>query len=63
MGEAIAELKRENAELSGLALATGVAKARYDCIKAFSATDFTEDLKKNRRAGSGDARTDDQIVP
>jgi non-heme chloroperoxidase len=25
---------------------TGGAKSHYDCIKAFSETDFTEDLKK-----------------
>jgi len=40
----------------------GGMKAHYDCIKAFSETDFTEDLKKfeyNPR----DARDDDQIVP
>jgi non-heme chloroperoxidase len=41
----------------------GGIKAHYDCIKAFSETDFTEDLKKF------DAPTlilhgdDDQIVP
>ena len=40
----------------------GGAKAHYDGIVAFSQTDFTEDLKKNRgpqedqRAGPGDAR-------
>jgi non-heme chloroperoxidase len=27
---------------------TGGVKATYDCIKAFSETDFTEDLKKSR---------------
>jgi non-heme chloroperoxidase len=34
----------------------GGAKAHYDCIKAFSETDFTEDLKKIDGAGAGDAR-------
>ena len=42
----------------------GGAKAGYDCIKAFSETDFTEDLKRIEVPGApaihGD---DDQIVP
>lgn len=41
----------------------GGAKAHYDCIKAFSETDFTEDLKKidvSTLVMHGD---DDQIVP
>ena len=41
----------------------GGAKAHYDCIKAFSETDFTEDLKKidvPMLVMHGD---DDQIVP
>ncbi|MES1177075.1 MAG: alpha/beta hydrolase [Myxococcales bacterium] len=41
----------------------GGAKAQYDCIKAFSETDFTEDLKKIEvpvLVAHGD---DDQIVP
>jgi non-heme chloroperoxidase len=41
----------------------GGAKAGYDCIKAFSETDFTEDLKKidvPTLILQGDA---DQIVP
>jgi len=32
------------------------AKGAYDSIKAFSETDFTEDLKKIRRADARDAR-------
>ena len=41
----------------------GGAKAHYDCIKAFSETDFTEDLKKidiPMLVMHGD---DDQVVP
>jgi non-heme chloroperoxidase len=41
----------------------GGVKAHYDCIKAFSETDFTEDLKKIDipvLVAHGD---DDQIVP
>jgi len=41
----------------------GSVKAHYDCIKAFSETDFTEDLKKidiPMLVMHGD---DDQIVP
>ena len=34
----------------------GGTKAHYDCIKAFSETDFTEDLKTDRRAGARHAR-------
>ena len=34
----------------------GGAKAHYDGIKAFSETDFTEDLKIDRRADAGHAR-------
>ena len=34
----------------------GGAKAQYEGIKAFSETDFTEDLKSHRRADAGDAR-------
>ena len=30
----------------------GGIKAHYDCIKAFSETDFTDDLKVDRRAGA-----------
>ena len=34
----------------------GGAKAHYDCIKAFSETDFTEDLQDDRRADVRHAR-------
>ena len=35
---------------------TGGIKPQYDCIKAFSETDFTEDLKRYRRSDAGHAR-------
>jgi non-heme chloroperoxidase len=38
-------------------------KAVYDCIKAFSETDFTEDLKKMRIPTLILHGDDDQIVP
>jgi len=41
----------------------GGAKAHYDCIKAFSETDFTEDLKKIEVPTFVMHGTDDQIVP
>ncbi|PZQ99623.1 MAG: alpha/beta hydrolase [Cereibacter sphaeroides] len=41
----------------------GGAKAHYDCIKAFSETDFTEDLKKITVPVLVMHGTDDQIVP
>jgi non-heme chloroperoxidase len=41
----------------------GGAKAHYDCIKAFSETDFTEDLKKLEVPTLVMHGTDDQIVP
>ncbi len=41
----------------------GGAKAHYDCIKAFSETDFTEDLKKIEVPVLVMHGTDDQIVP
>jgi len=41
----------------------GGAKAHYDCIKAFSETDFTEDLKKIAVPVLVMHGTDDQIVP
>jgi non-heme chloroperoxidase len=59
-GAKISEGIREHWWLQGM---RGGIKAHYDCIKAFSETDFTEDLKKI------DAPTlilhgdDDQIVP
>jgi non-heme chloroperoxidase len=42
---------------------TGGAKAHYDCIKAFSETDFTEDLKKIDVPVLVMHGDDDQIVP
>ncbi len=41
----------------------GGAKAHYDCVKAFSETDFTEDLKRNGLPVLVMHGTDDQIVP
>jgi non-heme chloroperoxidase len=41
----------------------GGAKAHYDCIKAFSETDFTEDLKAIEIPVLVMHGTDDQIVP
>ena len=41
----------------------GGLKPGYDCIKAFSETDFTEDLKKPDVPTLIIHRDDDQIVP
>jgi non-heme chloroperoxidase len=41
----------------------GGVKAHYDCIKAFSETDFTEDLKKIDVSVLVMHGDDDQIVP
>lgn len=41
----------------------GGAKAHYDCIKAFSETDFTDDLKKIDAPVLVMHGDDDQIVP
>jgi non-heme chloroperoxidase len=41
----------------------GAAKAHYDCIKAFSETDFTEDLKAIEVPVLVMHGEDDQIVP
>jgi non-heme chloroperoxidase len=41
----------------------GGAKAQYDCIKAFSETDFTEDLQRIEVPVLVMHGTDDQIVP
>jgi non-heme chloroperoxidase len=41
----------------------GGIKAQYDCIKAFSETDFTEDLKKIDVPTLVMHGEDDQIVP
>jgi non-heme chloroperoxidase len=59
-GAKISEGIREHWWLQGM---MGGMKPHYDCIKAFSETDFTEDLKKIDIpvfVGHGD---DDQIVP
>ncbi|MGA5841547.1 alpha/beta fold hydrolase [Streptomyces pseudogriseolus] len=42
---------------------TGAANAHYECIKAFSETDFTEDLKRIEVPVLVMHGTDDQIVP
>jgi non-heme chloroperoxidase len=42
---------------------SGSAKAHYDCIKAFSETDFTEDLKSIEVPTLVIHSEDDQIVP
>ena len=41
----------------------GAANAHYDCIKAFSETDFTEDLKRINVPVLVLHGEDDQIVP
>lgn len=41
----------------------GGTKAHYDCIKAFSETDFTEDLKKINQPALVLHGDDDQVVP
>jgi non-heme chloroperoxidase len=41
----------------------GAANAHYDCIKAFSETDFTEDLKKIDVPTLVMHGDDDQVVP
>jgi non-heme chloroperoxidase len=41
----------------------GAANAHYDCIKAFSETDFTEDLKKIDVPVLLMHGEDDQVVP
>jgi non-heme chloroperoxidase len=59
-GAQISEGVREHWWLQGM---SGGIKAHYDCIKAFSETDFTDDLKKidiPMLVMHGD---DDQIVP
>jgi non-heme chloroperoxidase len=42
---------------------TGGTKAHYDCIKAFSETDFTEDLKAIEVPVAVLHGDDDQVVP
>jgi len=59
-GAKISEGIREHWWLQGM---LGGVKAHYDCIKAFSETDFTEDLKKIDIAVLVMHGDDDQIVP
>ncbi len=59
-GAKISEGIREHWWLQGM---VGGVKAHYDCIKAFSETDFTEDLKKIDIPVLVMHGDDDQIVP
>ena len=59
-GARISEGIRERWWLQGM---MGGVKAHYDCIKAFSETDFTEDLKKFDVPTLILHGDDDQIVP
>jgi non-heme chloroperoxidase len=59
-GAVISEGIREHWWLQGM---LGGMKAHYDCIKAFSETDFTEDLKKIDIPVQLMHGDDDQIVP
>jgi len=59
-GAKISEGIREHWWLQGM---LGGVKAHYDCIKAFSETDFTEDLKKIDIPVLVMHGDDDQIVP
>jgi len=59
-GATISEGIREHWWLQGM---MGSIKAHYDCIKAFSETDFTEDLKKIDIPVLVMHGEDDQIVP
>ena len=59
-GAKISEGIRERWWLQGM---MGGVKAHYDCIKAFSETDFTEDLKKFDVPTLILHGDDDQIVP
>jgi non-heme chloroperoxidase len=59
-GAKISEGIRERWWLQGM---TGSVKAHYDCIKAFSETDFTEDLKQIDIPVLVMHGDDDQIVP
>lgn len=59
-GAKISEGIREHWWLQGM---LGGVKAHYDCIKAFSETDFTEDLKKFDVPTLIMHGDDDQIVP
>ena len=59
-GAKVSEGIREHWWLQGM---MGGVKAHYDCIKAFSETDFTEDLKKINVPTLILHGDDDQIVP
>ncbi len=59
-GAKISEGVRENFWLQGM---TGAIKGQYDCIKAFSETDFNDDLKKMDVPTLVMHGDDDQIVP
>src|ERR1700684_653315 len=59
-GAKISEGIREHWWLQGM---MGGVKAHFDCIKAFSETDFTEDLKKIEIPALVMHGDDDQIVP
>ncbi len=59
-GAKVSEGIREHWWLQGM---MGAMKAHYDCIKAFSETDFTEDLKKIDVPTLIMHGDDDQIVP
>ena len=59
-GTPLSEPIRQNWWRQGMA---GSAKAHYDCIKAFSETDFTEDLKRIEVPTLVLHGDDDQIVP
>jgi non-heme chloroperoxidase len=59
-GTKVSEGIREHWWLQGM---MGGVKAHYDCIKAFSETDFTEDLKKIDLPMLILHGDDDQIVP
>jgi non-heme chloroperoxidase len=59
-GAKVSEGIREHWWLQGM---LGGIKAHYDCIKAFSETDFTEDLKKIDIPVLVMHADDDQIVP
>jgi non-heme chloroperoxidase len=59
-GAKISEGVRDHWWLQGM---MGGVKAHYDCVKAFSETDFTEDLKKIDIPVLVMHGDDDQIVP
>ena len=59
-GAKVSEGARERWWLQGM---MGGIKAHYDCVKAFSETDFTEDLKKIDVPTLILHGDDDQIVP